>query len=96
MSKSKEFINTEANEKNINGRESFSSKSDQTYKDFTSEFKDDAARRLHEFGDSSEIVDQIKKLAKDTHHFVQKNPWAAVAGVFVIGYVLGSMTRRKS
>lgn len=62
--------------------------------DFVSENVDKAFNRLNDFVESSETSDQIKKLVKETNEFVQKNPWTAVVGAVVIGYVLGSLSRR--
>ncbi len=64
--------------------------------EFISENRGDAVKRITDFVDDSDTVDQVKKLAKDANEFVQKNPWTAVVGALVIGYILGSAGKKRN
>ncbi len=58
--------------------------------DFLSDSAKETFKNVGEILEESKTTEQLKIWAKEANDFVQKNPWAAVAGALVIGYVLGS------
>lgn len=55
----------------------------------------EAASRLRDFVNDPDNRAQVKDWADQATRFVQKNPWAAVAGAALIGYWLGSRSGRR-
>lgn len=55
----------------------------------------DAAKRLREFAEDPATRAQVKDWADEATKFVQRNPWAAVAGAALIGYFLGTRSARR-
>jgi ElaB/YqjD/DUF883 family membrane-anchored ribosome-binding protein len=54
---------------------------------------DDARERLHEMGNGKAA--RVKSAARSADTYVRDNPWAAVAVAAGVGFLIGSLGRRR-